>query len=226
MAGHPNPGGLVSKDMKRLLLLSAVFCVAVLSACGLNRGTSEPIRSYVLEMEKGKEALDSNRTRPKSLPVLLLSLPQPAPGFESQRMVYEQVPHELRSFATSQWVDSPARMLVPLLAKSLEVSETWGSVVLLPSVIRKDFRLDISQVALVQDFTRQPSRIRLTLRAQLLTVFDPHVIGTREFEFQEEASSEDAYGGVLVAQQAVGRFLTDLNDWLAGCLKNSPPSHC
>ncbi len=216
----------MSKDMKNLFVLSAVFCAAVLSACGFNRGISEPIRSYVLEMENGQDALGINNPRSKSLPGLLLSLPQPAPGFETQGMIYEQVPHELRPFATSQWVDSPARMLAPLLTKSLEASESWGSVVLLPSMIRGDFRLDISQVALVQDFTQQPSHIRLTLRAQLMTVVDPRVIGTRDFEFQEKASSEDAYGGVLAAQQAVSRFLTDLNDWLAGCLSGSPTSPC
>ncbi|MGD9851678.1 MAG: ABC-type transport auxiliary lipoprotein family protein [Nitrospirales bacterium] len=212
--------------MKSLFVLSAVFCAAVLSACVFSRGISEPIRSYVLEMENGQDALGLNKPRSKSLPGLLLSIPQPAPGFESQGMIYEQVPHELRSFATSQWIDSPARMLVPLLTKSLEASETWGSVVLLPSMVRGDFRLDISQVALVQDFTQQPSHIRLTLRAQLMTVVDPRVIGTREFEFQEKASSEDAYGGVLAAQQAVSRFLMNLNDWLAGCLSGSPKSPC
>ena len=226
MGDHPNPEAPVSKDIKSLFVLSAVFCAAVLSACALNRGVAEPIRSYVLEIENGQEASDLNKPHSRNLPGLLLSVPQPAPGFESQGMIYEQVPHELRSFVTSQWVDSPARMLAPLLTKSLEASETWGSVVLLPSLIRGNYRLDISQVALVQDFTRQPSHIRLTLRAQMMTVSDPRVIGTREFEFQEKASSEDAYGGVLAAQQAVRRFLANLNDWLAGCFTGSPESPC
>lgn len=216
----------MSKDIKSLFVLSAVLGAAMLSACALNRGNAEPMRSYVLERENGHGAQDLNKPRSNSLPGLLLSLPQPAPGFESQVMIYEQVPHELRSFVTSQWVDSPARMLAPLLTKSLEASEIWSSVVPLPSMIRGNYRLDISQVALVQDFTQQPSHIRLTLRAQLITVSNPRVIGTREFEFQEKASSEDAYGGVLAAQQAVGRFLMDLDDWLAGCLTGSPQSSC
>lgn len=211
--------------MKASLMLSTVFCLAVLAACGLSRGTSEPIRSYVLEIEKG-EVLEVNTSRPLNLPGLLISLPHPASGFESQRMAYEQVPHEVRYFATSQWVDSPARMLAPLITNTLETSEEWGSVVQLPSVIRGDYRLDISQVALVQEFTQQPSRMRLTLRAQLMTVYDPRVIGTRSFEFREVAASEDAYGGVQAAHKAVTRLLFELKHWLAGCLKNGPSSRC
>ena len=225
MVDHLNPEAPVSKSMKALLLLPAMFCLIVLSACGLSRGTYEPIRSYVLEIGEGGEAQETDASRPLNVPTLLVSLPQPAPGFESQRMAYEQVPHELRYFATSQWVDSPARMLAPLITTTLEAGKEWDSVVQLPSVVRGDYRLDISQVALVQQFTQQPSRIRLTLRAQLMTVFDPRVIGTRSFEFREEAPSEEAYGGVEAAHKAVGRFLVELKQWLHNTLQTRQSSH-
>ncbi len=211
--------------MKALCILPAIVGLTVLSGCVLSRGTPEPIRSYVLEIE-GKEVQEIDTFHSINLPSLLVSLPQPAPGFESQQMAYEQVPHELRYFATSQWVDSPARMLAPLIIQTLETSDAWGSVTQLPTVIRGDYRLDISQVALIQEFTQQPSRIRLTLRGQLVTVYDPRVIGTRSFEFREGALSEDAYGGVQAAHKAVRRMLGELKHWLAGCLKNSPSLGC
>jgi len=110
-------------------------------------------------------------------------------------------------------------MLAPLIMDTLEANEEWSSVIQLPSIIRGDYRLDISQVGLVQEFTQQPSRIRLTLRAQLLTVYDPRVIGTRRFEFWEEAPSEDAYGGVQAAHKAVRRFLVELKQWLHNILQ-------
>jgi len=184
------------------------------------------MRSYVLEIKEGGEVPSTGRPRPKNLPSLLVAIPQPAPGFESQRMAYELVPHELQYFATSQWVDSPAHMLAPLMTKALATSEVWDSVIQLPSVIRGDYRLEISQVALVQEFIQQPSRVRLTLQAQLATVDDPQVIGTRSFEFQEEAPSENAYGGVQAAHNVVRQFLRELSHWLASCLKNGPLSRC
>ena len=225
MADHLNPEAPVNKSIEAFLLFLTMFCLIILSACGVSRGTYEPIRSYVLEIGEGGEALEIDKSRPLNLPTLLVSLPQPAPGFESQRMAYEQVPHELRYFATSQWVDSPARMLAPLITKVLETSEEWGSVIQPPSVIRSDYRLDISQVVLVQEFIKNPSRIRLNLRAQLMTVDDPRVIGTRSFEFREEAPSEDAYGGVQAAHKAVSRFLVELKQWLHNILQTRQLSH-
>ncbi len=212
--------------MKTMFLLAAIFLSTAFSACALSRGTDEPMRSYVLEMDARGEPRASDESRPSNLPSLLVSLPQPAPGYESPRMAYEQVPYELRYFATSQWVDSPARMLAPLITNALESSAEWGAVIQLPSVLRGDYRLDLSQVALVQEFTQQPSRIRLALRAQLVTVFDPHVIGTRSFEFHETAPSEDAYGGVQAAQKVVGKLLVELQHWLPGCLQTAKSSHC
>lgn len=226
MEDHLNRKVPVSKLKNGLFLLTTMFCLTVLSACGLSRGPYEPIRSYVLDMGEGEEWTPIGTARPLSLPSLLISLPQPAPGFESPRMAYEQVPHEVRYFATSRWVDSPARMLAPLITNTLERSEEWSSVSQLPSVIRGDYRLDISQVTLIQEFTQQPSRIRLALRAQLMTVYDPHVVGTRNFEFREEALSEDAYGGVQAAQKAVQRLLVELKNWLQGCLQSGKSSHC
>lgn len=152
----------------------------------------------------GGEVQATDKSRPSNLPSLLVSLPQPAPGFESQRMAYEQMPHELQYFAISQWVDSPASMLAPLITNALKTSAEWGSVIQLPSVLRGDYRLDLSQVVLVQEFTKQPSQIRLALRAQLVTVLNPRVIGTQNFKFREEAPSDDAYGGVLAAQTRLG----------------------
>ncbi|MFZ1747295.1 MAG: ABC-type transport auxiliary lipoprotein family protein [Nitrospirales bacterium] len=212
--------------MKAIFLLAAIFLSTALSACALSLGTDEPMRSYVLEMEERGGARASDEFRSSNLPSLVVSLPQPAPGYESQRMAYEQVPYELRYFATSQWVDSPARMLAPLIMNALVSSGEWGAVIQLPSVLRGDYRLDLSQVVLVQEFTQHPSQIRLALRAQLTTVFAPRVIGTRSFEFHEAASSEDAYGGVQAAQKATGKLLVELKHWLQVCLQTGQPSHC
>ncbi len=212
--------------MKAMFLLAAIFLATALSACALSRGTDEPMRSYILEIDERGELRASDEFRPSNLPSLLVSLPQPAPGYESQRMAYEQVPYELGYFATSQWVDSPARMLAPLIMNALESSGEWGAVIQLPSMLRGDYRLDLSQVVLVQEFTQQPSRIRLALRAQLTTVFAPRVIGTRSFEFHEDALTEDAYGGVQAAQNVVGKLLVELQHWLQGCLQGGQVSHC
>lgn len=202
-----------------------LWCVVLLPACGLTRGPSEPIHAYVLEAEEGGFQ-QMNGSRLQAQPTLLVSLPDPAPGFETPHMVYVKVPHELNYYAASQWVESPAAMLAPLIVQRLESSGFWGAVAHMPTPVRGDVRLDIDQVALAQEFLQQPSRVRLSLRAQLLTVYDPHVLGTRNFDIREDAPSEDAYGGVLAAQRAVSRLLDDLLEWLEHCVRNGQVQAC
>lgn len=203
-----------------------LWCVVLLPACGLARGPSEPIHSYVLEAEEGREFSEMKGSRPQARPTLLVSLPEPAPGFETPRMVYVTMPHELNFYAASQWVESPAAMVAPLIVQRLESSGLWSAVAHMPTPVRGDLRLDIDQVALAQEFLQEPSRVRLSLRAQVLTISDPHVLGTRRFDIREEAPSEDAYGGVLAAQRAVRRLLDDLQEWLGQCVGDGQVQAC
>jgi cholesterol transport system auxiliary component len=203
-----------------------LWCLVFLTACVPMRVTQDPIRTYVLGLDEGTATMESPHARSSELPTLLVTVPEPAPGFESTHMVYVKIPYELNSFATSQWVETPARMLAPVIVQRLEDSALWSAVVQMPTSVRGDFRLDIDQVALAQEFLQQPSRVRLALRAQLTTIRDPGVIGARSFEVWEEASSEDAYGGVLAAQRAVRRLLDGLMEWLGSCLHGSQSQPC
>jgi cholesterol transport system auxiliary component len=207
--------------------LVPLLSFVLLSGCGFVREVPDPIRTYALEIDGGDRGEDS-RVSPdmKSLSSLLIGVPQPAPGFESSRMAYVQVPHELNYFATSQWVESPARMLAPLLVQRLERSGMWSSIISMPTSIRGDYRLDLTNVLLVQNFVGEPSRMRLALRSQLVNIKARQVIGTRNFESVGEALSEDAYGGVLAAQQVVSRLLDDLMNWLVLCLQKDSSARC
>ncbi len=207
--------------------IAALVLLTIVAGCGIVRESPAPIRTYLIESPRGKSVgsapLSSEST---SLPSLLIGVPEPAPGFESSRMAYVQVPHELNYFATSQWVEAPARMLMPLLVQNLEESGMWQSVTPMPTSIRGDYRLNLTQVVVVQEFLQQPSRMRLAWRGQLMNLKDRQVIGARKFEREEETSSEDAYGGVLATQFAVSRLLTDLQEWLAECVEEGSPAHC
>jgi len=207
--------------------VAPLLSFVLLSGCGFVREVHAPIRTYALEIDGGDRGEESRVSSDvKILPSLLIEVPQPAPGFESSRMAYVQVPHELNYFATSQWVESPARMLAPLLVQRLERSGMWSSIISMPTSIRGDYRLDLTNVVVMQSFLRQPSRMRLALRSQLVNIKDRQVIGTRNFESAEEAFSEDAYGGVLAAQQVVSGLLDDLMNWLVGCLQEDSSARC
>ncbi len=210
-----------------LCYLALLLSFVVLSGCSLRREVHDPVRTYVLESDGG---VSGDETRPspvvKRLPSLLIGVPESAPGFESSRMAYMRVPHELNFFATSQWAESPARMLTPLLVQRLERSRMWSSVIPMPTSIRGDYRLDLTNVVFVHEFLQQPSRMRLAWRAQLMNLKDRQVIGTRNFVRDKEALTDDAYGGVLAAHEAVSRLLADLQGWLVGCLGSDSSADC
>ena len=138
------------------------------------------------------------RDRPGIHGVLVVGLPQAEAGFEQPRMAYLRRPYEVSYYATNVWVDAPARMLAPLLVRSLEATGLWRVVVSMPTVVRGDYRLDTSELLLQQEFLQPPSRTRLQLRAQLLEMKEQRVLGVRSFEVLEPTSSDDAYGGCLL----------------------------
>jgi cholesterol transport system auxiliary component len=137
-------------------------------------------------------------------------------------MVYLKRPYELEPYAVNQWADTPARMFASLMNETLSRTGTWRAVVPLPSSIRGDLRLDMYGFALQQEFLQDPSRVRISVRAQLIDLRESRVVGTRAFETVENAPSGDAYGGVVAANQAAAALLDDMASWLKDCVRRSP----
>ncbi len=197
-----------------------------LAACVLPRSAENPVHTFLLTIDESSWRAGARAVQPEVHGVLVVGLPQAEAGFEQPRMAYLQRPYEVSYYATNVWVDAPARMLAPLLVRSLEATGLWRVVVSMPTVVRGDYRLDSSGLVLQQEFLQQPSRTRLQLRAQLLEMKDQRVLGVRSFEALEPASSDDAYGGVQAANRAVTRVLEALNDWIASCLRAAGKEAC
>jgi cholesterol transport system auxiliary component len=205
----------------RWMSLAGICLFAALAAGCLRPRSPAPVHTYLLgtqpEMWESQPAEASQPTHG----VLLLSPPQAEPGFETPRMVYVTRAHEVSYYATNQWVDVPARMIMPLLIQGLERSGVWQAVAPLPSAIRGDYRLDADGLVLQQEFLQQPSQVRLALRLQLIALQAGHVIGTRRFEVVEPAPSDDPYGGVVAAGRAVSKLLDHAAVWARSCVSKN-----
>ena len=148
-------------------------------------------------------------------PVLVVAVPRAAPGFDSTRMVYLRRAQELEAFAFHEWVDTPARMLAPLLVRALQGSGAFGAVLLAPSAASGAWRLETELLRLQQDFGTRPSQVRLTLRAVLMDTTTRRVIAWREFDETVPAATDDPVGGAAAAQQAAQRVLAALSAFCA-----------
>lgn len=148
--------------------------------------------------------------------VLAVSMPQASPGFETAQIAYMRKPHQLDYFANSRWTDTPARMLQPLLRQALEQSAAFRTVA--QTAIPADIRLDTELIRLQHDFTTRPSRVRITLRAQLIDVRGKRVLAARQFDESEDADEDNAYGGVSAANRLVQRVLGQVTEF---CITSS-----
>jgi cholesterol transport system auxiliary component len=145
-----------------------------------------------------------------SLPTLIVDAPRAAAGFDTTHIVYVRRANELEFFALNQWVDAPARMLAPLIVRALERKGAFRAVLLAPTAVAAELRLDTEVVRLQQEFIGAPSRVRLTLRAVLIDTATRRVVASREFDASVPSASEDPYGGVVAANLAAQRLLAEL----------------
>ena len=191
---------------RAFLVLTSVLLLAGCTGLSAQPVTSQTI--YVLEAQRATKPAQVKRDI-----VLAVSEPQTRPGFDTPQIAYVQKPHELNYFVTSRWADTPARMLEPLLVQAMEQADSFRAVVQRPGAVPADVRLDTELIRLQHDFVTRPSRVQLTLRAQLIDVRGQRVLAVKQFDESENAASDNAYGGVTAANRAVQRMLDQLVDF-------------
>ena len=202
----------MSRCLRWRVLLAPMALGLVLAGCaGLAPPAVDDTSIYVID------AHPAMRTGlAQSGATLVVSPPRAWPGFETARMVYVKQPYGLEYFARSRWADAPARMLAPLLARALEQSGAFAAVVRNPGAVAGALHLDTELVRMQQEFEGERSRVRVTLRAQLIDTRERRVIGALEFDEVEAAAAGNAYAGVAALNRALERMLPRLAEFCAG----------
>jgi cholesterol transport system auxiliary component len=196
---------------------AAGLCLLAVGACGALSPSSTPHPAfYSLDRSRGL----APAAVPAAAPTLIVNPPHAAAGFDSQRIIYVREAHKLEYFAHSEWVDTPPRMLAPLIVAAVENTGAYRAVVLTPSAAAGDLRLDTEIMRLQHDFGSQPSRVRFTLRAYIVDNTTRRVLAWREFDETVAAASEDPYGGVVAANRAVQAVLEHLASFCAKAAGN------
>ena len=201
---------------RRCRLCAAAVLLTFAAGCGALRPTTPQPSFYSLDSAWGAAPAPA----PAAAPTLIVNPTQAASGYDSQRIIYVREAHKLEYFAHSEWIDTPARMLAPLVVAAVENSGTFRAVVLTPSAATGDLRLDTEIMRLQHEFSSQPSRVRFTLRAYLVDNKTRRVIAWREFDAAVPATSEDPYGGVVAANRAVQIVLEDLSAFCADAARS------
>jgi cholesterol transport system auxiliary component len=199
-------------------LLAVTVSLGLLTACDTLRPLVTPAQqpkyySLADSVAAVNTAPPQSRADGSTAVTLIVTPPHAAAGFDSPRMMYLRRADQLEYFAHNEWIDTPSRMLAPLIVAAVESRATFRAVVSTPSPAQGEVRLDTEILRLQQEFMNTPGQVRFTLRAYLVENTTRRVIATREFEAVAAAPSEDPRGGVTAAHAAVRSVLAELADF-------------
>ena len=188
-------------------VITIIIGMFLLAGCTLlPEPQTSAINKYVLEYTPdGVASADDSK-----LPVVIITVPRAHGGYNTSRIAYRKQAFGLNYFAKSRWADTPSRMLAPLVAEAISATGEFQGLYASPGALSARYRLDSELIHFHQDFTVQPSAVRITLRAQLVGLDKNRVLATRLIDISETADSEDAYGGVQAANRASARLLGEL----------------
>jgi cholesterol transport system auxiliary component len=206
-----------------LLGIAAILAMVLAGGCAalLPKDTPPPV-VYVLEGGPAMHEKAPLVAAAATAPALIVNPTRAAPGFDSQHIVYVRVAHQLEHFAHSEWADTPARMLTPLIVSAIERTGSFRAAGASTSGIAADLRLDTEVLRLQQEFSDTPSRVRLTLRATLSDNATRQVISWQTFDETVPAASDDPYGGVVAANLAVQQVMAQLARYCAMAAASHP----
>ncbi|HEX22134.1 MAG TPA: hypothetical protein ENH21_01745, partial [Chromatiales bacterium] len=117
-------------------------------------------------------------------------------------------------YAYHRWVESPSRMLEPLLMRMLEGSGLFSAVLGPDSPARAELQLNAELLYLQQVFSHDSSEIQLALNVSLVDVTRAQQIASQRFSIVEPVTVPTPYGSVQAANRATARLLAALRDFL------------
>lgn len=144
---------------------------------------------------------------------LLVSQPQAAPTYQTDKMIYVKAPYQIGYFTENRWSAEPAKMLQPLIMQSLQNTNYFTVVTSTPFSGYTDLRLDTTLLKLQQNFTTNPSMVELAIDVRLVSTITQHVIAGKRFVVTVPAENNPG-GGAQAANQAIASFLEQLNSFL------------
>jgi cholesterol transport system auxiliary component len=207
---------MISPSYLLCRLSGAGILLLLLGACGI-LDTSKEAQPAFYSLSGAKPGLHSSPpvSWSTAAPTLIVNPPHAAAGFDSHRIIYVRKPHQLEYFAHSEWIDTPARMIVPSVVAALENTGAFRAVVLTPSAAVGDLRLDVEILRLQHEFGSIPSRVRFTLRAYLVDNETRQVLAWQEFDETVVAAQADPYGGIMAANGAAQNVMERLASFCA-----------
>jgi cholesterol transport system auxiliary component len=196
--------GLPSRSLSRLALLAiTAVATASLAACGSLFAPSPPAPHFYTLDAAAPGALAPRVAA--SAPMMIVAVPRAEAGFDTDRIVYVLEEHRLQPYADNQWIDTPSKMLAPLISETMSRTGSFGAVLTAPSTVPGQWELQSDIVRLQLEVAA--ARFRFTLRIVLIETRTRTVVLTREFDASAPVSGVSPAAAVAAANVVVADVL-------------------
>ena len=115
-------------------LVAATLSLTLVGGCGAIQQAVSPQPNFYSLAGARSTAPPAPSRATVTAPTLIVSPPHAAAGFDSQRIMYVRHADQLEYFAHNEWIDTPARMLAPLIVAAVERSGAFRAVVQMPVI--------------------------------------------------------------------------------------------
>ena len=193
---------------------SIVLLALATTSCSGLFGDKEhtPVGVYLL-------SVDRTATTPHAggCGILEVSVPDPAPGLGTARMLYQREEHRLEAFAYARWAEPPAQMVQQAMVEALESSGMFAGVLAAPAAVPPDYTLDSDGFSVIQRFDGGTSQAELSLSVRLVELHSSKLLAVERLSANVPAEPDPA-GGVRAANRALAEVMGHLLDVTRGAL--------
>lgn len=132
------------------------------------------------------------------------------PLYDTNAMAYTAKSYRVEYFAKNRWAEKPAKMLQPLILKTLQNSRHFRAVTSSLGNIRYDYILNVQLTDLRQVFLVQSSYVVFSMHAEIIDAQAAKIIASKELKTVVSVCKRTPFGGVVAANQAVSITLRKL----------------
>jgi len=161
----------------------------------------------------------SHHSRYRSSRIVMVMTPDAEPYYKSTQIAYEMQPHQVSYFTQNTWAEPPARMLQPLLVKTLQNTNRYRAIVAPPVTGNYDYMLTTQILNLRVKYDTHPATFEVTLRAQIFNANSNKAIATKEITVDEPICNGPFYTRIVAANYAVSRALAQIANFTLRVIK-------
>ena len=172
--------------------------------------------AYVLE---NRVCQPPSEKKPEA-PSLILRDPTAAQLINSHKIIFRKDLATRSYYQLAEWVEPPPSRFAALLLEALECSALFKSVTLRSKSTDAQFALQTELVEFMHDTVSDPTKVLVTVRAELIDLESRQIMDTRTFTKSLELTQSDAPTAVAQFNSATNLILDDLVAWLGQLMHN------